>query len=75
MQQQIADCLKKTVGKYNKFDEVELIEVVEKVYNLFNAHKQEYKKEITKRKSKFSILTLKTMKKEDLKNVCTDFGI
>ena len=66
MQQQIADCLKETVGKYYEFDEEELIEVVEKLYNVFTANKQEEEKLTTpiQRKTEYTISTLNSMKKD-----------
>jgi len=76
MKQQIEQCLLATIGQYYSFEQEEMEEVVEKMYNLFNDNKQE--EEITtntKRRTNFSISTLNTMKKEDLKNLCTDFGI
>ena len=78
MQQQIANCLKETVDKYYEFDE-ELIEGVDKMYNVYNVYtnnqKQEETTENTKRRTNFSIKTLHTMNKNDVKFLCTDFGI
>ena len=75
MKQQIADCLKNTIGTYYSFEQEEMEDVVEKMYNIFHANKQEGKTENRKRKTNFSITTLNTMNKNDLKNICMDFGI
>ena len=70
MKQQIEDCLKNTIGTYYAFEQEEMEDVVGKMYNIFHANKQEEKTENTKRKTNFSITTLNTMNKNDLKNIC-----
>ena len=75
MRQQITDCLKNTIGTYYAFEQDEMEDVVEKMCNIFHANKQDENPEITKKRTSFSITTLNTMNKNDLKNICTDFGI
>ena len=45
------------------------------MYTIFQNNKQEENPEITKKRTSFSITTLNTMNKNDLKNICTDYGI
>jgi len=75
MRQQIEECLKNTIGKYYSFEQDEIEDVVEKMYDIFHANKQEENPEITKKRTSFSITTLNTMNKNDLKNICTNYGI
>ena len=64
MKQQIADCVKETIGQYYWFEQEEMEDIVEKMYNIFHANKQEEKHK-HKRKTSFSIITLNTMNKND----------
>ena len=75
MKQQISDCLKNTIGTYYAFEQEEMEDIAEKMYTIFHDNKQEQKPENTKRKTNFSITTLNTVNKTDLKSICTDFGI
>ena len=75
MKKQITECLKNTIGTYYSFEQDEIKDVVEKMYTIFHANKQEETPEITKKGTSFSITTLNTMNKNDLKNICIDFGI
>ena len=75
MKQQIEECLKNTIGTYYAFEQEEMMDVVEKMYTIFHNNKQEETPEITKKRTSFSITTLNTMNKNDLKNICIDFGI
>ena len=75
MKQQITDCLKNTIGTYYAFEQDEMEDVVKKMYTIFHDNKQEETQEITKKRTSFSITALNTMNKNDLKNICTDFGI
>ena len=45
------------------------------MYTIFHDNKQEDKTEITKKRTSFSITTLNTMNKNDLKNICIHFVI
>ena len=75
IQQQITDCLKETVDKYYKYDEEERIDAVEKLNNVFtNNQEKEEITDKTKRRTNISLSTLNTMNKNDLRNLCTDFG-
>ena len=75
MRQQIEECLKDTIGTYYAFQQDEIEDVVEKMCNIFHANKQDENLEITKKRTSFSITTLNTMNKNDLQNICTDYGI
>ena len=67
MRQQITECLKNTIGTYYAFEQDEMEDVVEKMCNIFHANKQGEIPEITKKRTSFSITTLNTMNKNDLK--------
>ena len=67
--QQISNCLKETIGKYYTFEEEELIDVTDKLYNIFNNNKIQ-QKNICK-----NITTLNTMKIDNLKQLCNEYGI
>ena len=75
MKQQITECLKNTIGTYYAFEQEQMMDVVEKMYTIFHDNKQEDKTEITKKRTSFSITTLNTMNKNDLKNICIHFVI
>ena len=51
-------------------------EVVEKMYNVLTANKQEEEKQTTpiKRKTEYTITTLNSIKKDNLKQVCMDYS-
>ena len=72
VQQQIAQCLKETVGKYYTFEEEELINVTDKLYNIFNNNKNQQKIFV---KTEYTITTLNTMNKNNLKQICNEYGI
>ena len=70
--QQIAQCLKETIGKYYTFEEEELINVTDKLYNIFNNNKNQQNIFV---KIDYTITTLNTMKKDNLKQLCNEYGI
>ena len=53
MKQQIADCLKNTIGTHYSFEQAEMEDVVNKMYNIFHENKQEEKPENTQKKNAF----------------------
>ena len=63
VQQQISQCLKETIGKYYTFEEEEVIDVTDKLYNIFNNNKNQQKIFVMD----YTITTLNTMKKDNLK--------
>ena len=72
VQQQISNCLKETIGKYYTFEEEELMYITDKLYNIFNNNKNQQKIFV---KTEYTITTLNTMNKNNLKQLCTEYGI
>jgi len=70
--QQISQCLKETIGKYYIFEEEELINIIDKLYNIFNNNKNQQKTFV---KIEYTITTLNTMNKNNLKQLCHEYGI
>ena len=72
VQKQISNCLKETIGKYYTFEEEELMYITDKLYNIFNNNKNQQNIFV---KIDYTITTLNTMKKDNLKQLCNEYGI
>ena len=72
MRQQITDCLKNTIGKYYAFEEEELMYITDKLYNIFNNNKNQQNIFV---KTEYTITTLNTMNKNNLKQLFNEYGI
>ena len=70
--QQISQCLKETIGKYYTFEEEELMYITDKLYNIFSNNKNQQKIFV---RTDYTITTLNTMKKDNLKQLCNEYGI
>ena len=70
--QQISNCLNETIGKYYTFKEEELMYITDKLYNIFNNNKNQQNISV---KTEYTITTLNTMNKNNLKQLCHEYGI